>query len=1348
MLMKTKQLTKLFAMLLILIASTIGQQAWAQTTWTVESSTSGNVTTFTVKRSKKGTAERVIYRTVDISAINGLNYGRASGTLNFGVNDTEMTVRVTEIAAGSVSNLRDCYQSGLVREYRFEVLNDYGFTLAEKTQQIDYGTAYKFSNEHINRGVTDLAYFTLMKRYYTDCRNYYDVAYAPSTDTFITVTDAGYSQAVHTVSTDGIFTNYGLSRDYLTQIGDKLYATVCLASEDIADGYHYIQILADNASTCDTDDNNGTVSTPLRSLYKAAFEDYIGSGINFGYWLFPHRYDYQTLEDAVNAGVSNDEIWDNYNKLYQQKFHEGLGAAHPSFRAANSGSLLLLPSVENLNIRFDASGSDSDDWKFQDLFVRLALSDEAAPTLMNAYVGQGPYYKHNRFTVSLLFSEIVDGYGTVLHTSWGDLNCVQNNQSKTNLLTFSGIITANAGTTLSITGLEGTVTDLIGNAFQGLEQQTFSNCTVVALPAPRMIGGIYQISNVNELYSYADILATNPTASAVLTADIDISNVNANNPLIAMGGTNGLAGTFDGQGHTISGIQNFDAVNGYSGLFGKIAATGKVCKLNLAMDLTQVPIASTGGICGLNLGTIEQCSVGGTIITSLTNASSATTSTYFGGVCAENRGTVRNCYTTADMKHKWENAPAGGLVGKNTGTMENCHYYGTFTSQKPVTRGAVCAENTGTVRNCYARNLSSNYFSSAIGSDSGTAESTELWAQSQFDSGRVCFLLNGGVTDGTQVWYQTVGDGITGTYPVFDTAAGTVYKHTETIYANDDHTPGEPFYDFTEDDGFWYCKGKLPCSLCGSVYVEEDGTPNENVTTAPTCLEEGLKTWTFTFENPIFETQTKVVHISALGHLYESDPEWIWASDLTSAIARFTCTRCNTTQDYDATVTALGGVTTATVTVYGTTYTDVRSDNVLLVGENNVQLVGEEDVYYTFTPAADGLYRIWSENSPVSFNCYIKTGGWRGLISNGNDINGVFDLTGGTTYIFQFHSSESANVSVFVKPVSKYTLNMVNNTGYYAEAHVRSDYTYFINSQGSVAEGALVYLDAENIPIYKTVSWTVTDADGQPVTVYVDHSINKYFIMPASDVTVTATLNDYATLYDASDNDDRIRDLSSSGSGSVNVMISGRTLYRDGDWNTICLPFRISDFTGTIFEGATVMRLNQSSFANGTLTLDFTPVTSINYGTAYIVKWESGENIQNPLFENVSVMKFSNNKITDCVNFIGTYHPVQFTDGNRSILFMGAGSTLYYPDHDAYVNAFRGFFQLNDDLHAGDPTSPVKEFVLNFDGETTTVKSLEDLDNLRFEDGNWYSISGMKLDGKPNVPGIYINNGRKIVIRN
>ena len=106
---------------------------------------------------------------------------------------------------------------------------------------------------------------------------------------------------------------------------------------------------------------------------------------------------------------------------------------------------------------------------------------------------------------------------------------------------------------------------------------------------------------------------------------------------------------------------------------------------------------------------------------------------------------------------------------------------------------------------------------------------------------------------------------------------------------------------------------------------------------------------------------------------------------------------------------------------------------------------------------------------------------------------------------------------------------------------------------------------------------------------------------------------------------------------------------------------------------------------------------------------------------------------------------------DRYVLFLGGGSSLYYPDGTSAttINACRAYFTLKNGITAGDPTNGVRAYVLNFGEDSVTgIKSLTP-DTSPKDEGRsgWYTINGVKLQGKPTVRGIYINNGRKVVIK-
>ena len=220
----------------------------------------------------------------------------------------------------------------------------------------------------------------------------------------------------------------------------------------------------------------------------------------------------------------------------------------------------------------------------------------------------------------------------------------------------------------------------------------------------------------------------------------------------------------------------------------------------------------------------------------------------------------------------------------------------------------------------------------------------------------------------------------------------------------------------------------------------------------------------------------------------------------------------------------------------------------------------------------------------------------------------------------------------------------------------------------------------------------------------------------------------------------------------VNTLtLSGRTLYKDGSWNTLCLPFDLSEeqlaAEACPLKDATIKTLDSSSFADGTLTLNFTNATTVEAGKPYIVKWASGVNIEGPTFENVTISNTLADVTTDKVNFVGSFSPVSLTGGDKSVLYLGAGNKLYYPSADMTIGSCRAVFKLNG-ITAGDLPTGARSFVLNFcDGEETTgISSLTPNPSPKGE-GSWYDLQGRRLSGKPTVHGIYINNGKRVVIK-
>lgn len=106
------------------------------------------------------------------------------------------------------------------------------------------------------------------------------------------------------------------------------------------------------------------------------------------------------------------------------------------------------------------------------------------------------------------------------------------------------------------------------------------------------------------------------------------------------------------------------------------------------------------------------------------------------------------------------------------------------------------------------------------------------------------------------------------------------------------------------------------------------------------------------------------------------------------------------------------------------------------------------------------------------------------------------------------------------------------------------------------------------------------------------------------------------SLVNNASNADVITEL--DGISDLDVTLSGRTLYRDGFWNTLCLPFDIDDISSTPLEGAVIKELDgtTSNLTDDILTLNFTDASSLEAGKPYIVKWDlEKRNMSEPFFD-------------------------------------------------------------------------------------------------------------------------------------
>ena len=259
----------------------------------------------------------------------------------------------------------------------------------------------------------------------------------------------------------------------------------------------------------------------------------------------------------------------------------------------------------------------------------------------------------------------------------------------------------------------------------------------VSLAAAKDLGytiesnGSYTVYNADGLMNVAE-LVNGGKSDINITLDKNIDLTGKDWTPIGTGSRNLYSGTFDGGGHTITGL-TFTTNDEYVGLFGCLDRTGTV--KNVVMEGVQITndneSSDVGGVVGFSLGTIENCSVSGsvsgTVIVggvvgaqwggSITGCSSSATvkgTLNVGGVAGQTTGnaTLTACYATGNVIIEIDpvkNISGGGLVGYNEGNgLLACYATGNVTSTGSSTGNVhifgLLGDNYTTVTACYWKN--------------------------------------------------------------------------------------------------------------------------------------------------------------------------------------------------------------------------------------------------------------------------------------------------------------------------------------------------------------------------------------------------------------------------------------------------------------------------------------------------------------------------------------------------------------------------------------------------------------------------------------------------------------------
>ena len=516
--------------------------------------------------------------------------------------------------------------------------------------------------------------------------------------------------------------------DEIDHVGGTTVRVVCFRNNDNLKNVT-IGSGVTNIVNCFNNCKNLDVVTCYATTPPVASSSFDGSYIEYATLIVP--------DEAYNA-YSTTLPWSNFGTI--KKFSEYYPAAISLDTPAN-GSIsatvdgAAVSSGDNIGYNRTVILSNSPDLGYVfDHYTVTAADGTEVPVTDGSFT-----MPSQDVTVSAVFREAAINTVTINNQEGGVLCVMQGNTeitSGTNVM--EGTIL-----TISHTPADGyvldhyTVTD--GNGVEIPLDETNS----FAMPdTPVVIDvaykGSYEIASLEDLVALANYVNEgNPTLGLrwIQTADIDISSISAWKP-IGVGEHNayyngpstlsseGFAGTYDGQGHVITGANLSDSESEAVGIFGIVTGTVKRlgvtgANYNATKDCRGGALAGVVAASSNSTGLVENCFVTNSSIKTASRVGGALAGAVYGGV-------VSNCYTA-------NNTVTGARYGYVTGDTRSDKSY------------------KGTVQYCYTNGGSVTSSQSGITTSCQTNVSAE-----RFASGEIAYLLNGSSST-SPTWYQTIG---------------------------------------------------------------------------------------------------------------------------------------------------------------------------------------------------------------------------------------------------------------------------------------------------------------------------------------------------------------------------------------------------------------------------------------------------------------------------------------------------------------------------------------------------------------------------------------------------------------
>ncbi len=271
---------------------------------------------------------------------------------------------------------------------------------------------------------------------------------------------------------------------------------------------------------------------------------------------------------------------------------------------------------------------------------------------------------------------------------------------------------------------------------------------------------------------------------------------------------------------------------------------------------------------------------------------------------------------------------------------------------------------------------------------------------------------------------------------------------------------------------------------------------------------------------------------------------------------------------------------------------------------------------------------------------------------------------------------------------------------------------------------------------YTFDQWT-TDASGASPFTFASTNIT-------ADLTLYAKWTE--NIFSFADTDTDNSNIAAAEGKKASSVTIGRTVWKDGYYNTLCLPFSLSadEIATSPLAGYKALKRLSTATVTGTgenrvLNIQLEPITAITAGEPFLISYEAGENITNPVFNKVTVTAATPGSIhAGDVTCHGIYARTSLGDANTN-LFLGTNNTLYWPQDAEHstMNGLRAYFSIDS---SGSAYAGMRVRLTDKPAETPTgidhdapstepqsTKILRDGVLLILRDGKTYSAQGVRI---------------------